>query len=124
MQVGRLWKHPSPTVKNLCLQLKIISYLDNDKLNKPNTGNSQVYVLEISNTMTKDLLIKQYPKVLRLGIGLLEGKYHIHIEDNYQPVQHAPRRVPVGVAIRDKLRGTLDQLTQQGTLKPATELTD
>ena len=77
--------------------MKIILCLDNDKLNKLSTGNSQVYVLEISNTMTKDLLIKQYPKVLRSGIGLLEGKYHIHIEDNYQPVQHTPRRVPVAI---------------------------
>ena len=40
----------------------------------------------------------------------------------HQPVQHAPRRVPV--AIRDKLKQTLEHLTQQGIITPVTEPTD
>lgn len=77
-----------------CILLNIISYLDNDKLNKPDTGNSPVYTLDITTTLTREQLIKQYPKVFGPGIGLLEGRYRIHINDTHQPVQHAPRCVP------------------------------
>ena len=96
-----------------CLQLKIISYLDNDKLNKLDTGNSLVFALDITTTLTREQLIKQYPKVFGPGVGLLEGKYCIRIDNTHQPVQHAPRRVPV--AIRDKFKQTLEHLTQQGS---------
>ena len=37
-------------------------------------------------------------------------------------MQHAPRRVPV--AIRDKLKQTLEHLTQQGIITPVMEPTD
>ena len=57
-----------------CLLLKIISYVDNDELNKPDTGSSPVYTLDITTTLTKEQLIKQYPKVFGPGIGLLEGR--------------------------------------------------
>ena len=66
-----------------CLLLNIISYLDNDKLNKPDTGNSPVYTLDITTTLTREQLIKQYPKVFGPGIGLLEGRYHIRINDTH-----------------------------------------
>ena len=105
-----------------CLQLKIISYLDNDQLNKLDTGTSLVYALDIPTTLTKEQLIKRYPKIFGPGIGLLDGTYCIRIDNAYQPVQHAPRRVPV--AIRDKLKQTLEHLTQQGIITPVTEPTD
>ena len=104
------------------LQLKIISYLDNDKLNKLDTGNSLVFALDITTTLTREQLIKQYSEVFGPGVGLLEGKYCIRIDNTHQPVQHAPRRVPV--AIRDKLKQTLEHLTQQGIITPITEPTD
>lgn len=30
-----------------CLQMKLVSYLDNDELNKPDTGNLPVYTIDI-----------------------------------------------------------------------------
>ena len=94
--------------RNLCLQMKIISYLDNDQINRPATGSLPVYTLDITTAKTKEQLIKQYPRVFGPGIGLLEGKYHIFIDDTYKPVQYASRRVPV--AIRDKLKQILEHL--------------
>lgn len=57
------------------------------------------------------------------GISLLEGRYHIRIDDTHQPDGCSmPLRVPV--AIRDKLKQTLEHLTQQGIITPVTEHTD
>ena len=102
--------------------MKIISYLDNDQINRPATGSLPVYALDITTAITKEQLIKQHPRVFGPGIGLLEGKYHICIDDTYEPVQHAPRRV--SVVIRDKLKQTLEHLAQQGIITPVTEPTD
>ena len=84
--------------------MKIISYLDNDQINRSATGSLPVYTLDT----TKEQLIKQHPRVFGPGIGLLEGKYHIFIDDTYEPVQYASRRVPV--AIRDKLKQIFEHL--------------
>ena len=97
-------------------------YLDNDQINRPATGSLPVYTLDITTTITKEQLIKQHPRVFGPGIGLLEGKYHICIDDTYEPVQYDPRCVQV--AIRDKLKQTLEHLAQQGIITPVIEPTD
>jgi len=107
--------------RKACLKMDIISYLDNDELHRPNTGNSPVYTIEVSSAVSKEELIKKYPTVFGPGIGMLPGEYHIRINEQCHPTQQAPRRIPV--AIRDQLKATLDQLTQQGVLKPVTEPT-
>ena len=54
-------------------------------------------------------------------MGCLEGEYHIRLNADIDPVQHAPRRVPV--ALRERLQETLDDLVQQDILAPVTEPT-
>ena len=103
------------------LQMRLVSYLDNNELNKPNTGDLPVFAVDIKVADTVDQLIKQYPDVFSPGIGQLDGEYHIHVDDNYRPIQHAPRRVPV--AIREQLKETLTQLTNQDIIQPVTEPT-
>ena len=63
--------------RKACLGMKIVSYLDNDMMNKPNTSGSEVYTLSSSGPLTKDQLSSKYPKVFGNGVGCLEGKYHI-----------------------------------------------
>ena len=104
--------------RRACLQMKLVSYLDNDELNKPNTGSLPVYALDTKMASNKEQLVKQYPTVFGLGIGRLEGEYRIQVDDSHQ---HAPRRVPV--AIRDQLKDTLTQLTKQEIIQPVTEPT-
>ncbi len=43
--------------------MKIVTYLDNDELNQPNTGDAAVYTLNVSSPVNKDQLIKKHPKV-------------------------------------------------------------
>ena len=81
--------------------MRIVTYLDNDQLNKPDSGGATVYAVGECGLITKEHLIKRFPGVFAEGVGLLEGEYHIRLDPQAQPVQHAPWRVPV--ALRDRL---------------------
>ena len=96
--------------------MKIVSYLDNDMMNKPNSSGLEVYT-----QLTKEKLVNKYPKVFGEGVGCLEGEYHIRLIAQVDPVQHAPRRVPV--ALRECLQETHDGLIQQDILALVTEPT-
>ena len=92
--------------RKACLGMKIVAYLDNDQLNKPNTEDGNVYAVgDAESPVTKEQLVKKYPSVFADGVGLLEGEYHIRLDPQAKPVQHALRRVPV--ALRDRLQETL-----------------
>ena len=56
--------------------------------------------------MTKEQLFKKFPKIFSPGVGCLKGEYHIRLNPQCTPVQHAPRRVHV--AFRDSLKEKLD----------------
>ena len=97
--------------------MKIVAYLDNDRLN---TGDAQVYALSSgASQLTKEQVIKKYPQVFSEGVGRLEGEYHIRLDDQIDPVQHAPRRVPV-----EQLKETLEELVRQDILAPVTQPTE
>ena len=55
-------------------------------------------------------------------VGLLEGEYHICLDPQARPVQHAPRRVPV--AYRENLQKILEDLVRLEVLAPVTRPTD
>ena len=101
--------------------MKIVSYLDNDKINKPNTKDMAVFALEIERYTSKEQIIEQYPEVFHQGVGKLEGEYHIRLSKDVNPVQHTPRQVPV--TLRDRLKETLDNLVQQHIITPITKPT-
>ena len=42
-----------------------------------------------------------FADVFDKGLGILEGKYHIHLNDSAKPVQHAPRRGQVALRYPD-----------------------
>ena len=44
-----------------CLGMKIVSYLNNDELNKPTTGDTLVYLVNGTGPISIEQLIKQYP---------------------------------------------------------------
>ena len=56
-------------------------------------------------------LSKSFPRVFADGVGALAGEYHMVLDDSATPVQHPPRRVPV--AIRERLRETLEDLVKR-----------
>ena len=64
--------------RKACLGMKIVAYLDNDKLNKPSTGCAEVYTLSDSkNPLTEEHLFQKYSQVFSEVVGLMEGEYHI-----------------------------------------------
>ena len=110
--------------RKACLGMKIVAYLDNDQINKPTAQNAEVYAVNNQNSslLTKEQLIKKYPSVFSDGVGLLEGEYHIRLDPQATPVQHAPRRVPV--AHRESLQKSLDDLVEKDVLAPVNRPTE
>ena len=107
--------------RKACLGMHLVSYLDNDRIHKTPTGKNAVFPIEDASPILKDFLIKKYPNVFGDGVGLLEGEYHIRLKEDAVPVQHAPRRVPVG--LRDRLKNTLDEMVLQDIVAPVTQPT-
>ena len=55
--------------------------------------NGKVHKLPI----TKEYILKEYADVFQ-GIGTLPGgPYHIRLKEDYRPVQHPPRSVPIAM---------------------------
>ena len=68
--------------------------------------------------VTKEELMSKFPKVFGEGLGQLDGEYKIRLDETVPPVQHAPRRI--AVALRPKLKETLDDLEAQGVIAQVT----
>ena len=102
--------------RKACLGMKIVTYLDNDQLHKPDTGNAPVYSVVNTSPLSLHQLIKQHLTILGKGVGRLEGSYHIRLDETVAPAQHAPRKVQV--KLREALRRTLVEMTQQGIIAP------
>ena len=107
--------------RKACVGMKIITYLDNDGINSPDTKDAAVFALKVRQYTSKEHLIQQHPKVFEEKVGKLKGEYHIRLDDNAIPIQHSPRRVPA--ALRDQLKDTLDDLVKQQIIAPVTEPT-
>ena len=90
-----------------CLGMNIITYLDNDQLNRPQASQGGVYTHAVPATspVSADQLFKRFPRVFTDGVGALAGEYRMVQDKSARPVQHPPRRVPF--AIRERLRETL-----------------
>ncbi|CAG2188277.1 unnamed protein product [Mytilus edulis] len=65
-------------------------------------------------------VLKEYEDVFE-GTGLLEGKYHLELNENAQPVVHPPRKVPV--AIKDQLQTELNRLCDMNIITQVTKPT-
>ena len=107
--------------RKACLGMNLITYRDNDAINKPETRDATVHAVKSTIPVSKEELIAKHPEVFKEGVGLLEGEYHIKVDPDVQPVQHAPRRVPV--ALRYQLQQTLDSLAHQSIIASVTQPT-
>ena len=106
--------------RKACVGMNIVSYLDNDAMNKPDTGEAHVYAASSSKQpVTKDELIRLYPKVFSDGVGCLEREYRICVDQQQSSVNHSSRKVPV--ALRDRLKALFDDLGKQDIVAPVTE---
>ena len=77
-------------------------------------------VLALHVKCPKASLLEEYEDVFD-GLGALPGTYKIAIDEQAQPVVHAPRRVPV--ALRPCIKNKLDELVDRKVIIPVTEPT-
>jgi len=49
--------------RKACVGMEIITYLDNDSMNSPETKDAAVFALEVRQYTSKEHLIQQHPKV-------------------------------------------------------------
>jgi transposase InsO family protein len=94
--------------------------MDNDEIRKPGCGNCTIFTVE-NMGYTLDQVILNFPHVFADGPGCMAGEHVIKVDPKVQPVQHAPRRVPV--ALRDKLKMELEDLVKKNIICPVTEPT-
>ena len=72
--------------------------------------------------ITKEYMLREYNDVFK-GIGTLPGgPYHIRLKEQYRPVQHPPRSVPV--AMQTTYKAELDRLTKEGIITEVKEHTE
>ena len=78
-----------------------------------------------SKPLTKEQAVEMFPDFFDEGLGLLEGEYHVCVNDSAKPAQHAPRRSQV--ALRVKIKESLKELHSAGLIeqfsKPAPWIT-
>ena len=102
--------------------MKIVAYLDNEKPHQRDVRHARVFAVEPTNAISQQQLVTQYPKVFREAVGRVSGNYHICLDPNAIPVQHAPRRVPV--ALRQQLKETLHSMAKADIIAPVTDPTE
>ena len=107
--------------RKACVGMKLIEYTDNDALHKPATRGAHVYAVE-GALISKAAITEKYATVFGDGIGELEGEYRIRLDDAVDPIQHAPRRVPV--ALRDRLKATLDDMVRDDIIEAVEKPTE
>ena len=103
----------------------VVEMKDSDAIWRPHTSGGQVFsvenVMSSSKPLTKEQVIEMFPDVFDEGLGLLEGGYHIHLNDSTKPVQHAPGRGQV--ALRNKIKETLEELHSAKVIQPVSKPT-
>ena len=89
---------------------------------KWNTNSIELNGIRHKLPITKEYMLKEYSDIFK-GIGTLPGgPYHIRLEEQYRPVQHPPRSVPV--AMQTAYKAELDRLTKEGIITEGKEHTE
>ena len=89
---------------------------------KWNTDSIQLNGKTHKLPITKEYILKEYHDVFK-GVGTLPGgPYHIRLKEQYRPVQHPPRSVPV--AMQTAYKAELDRLTKGGIITEVKEHTE
>ena len=117
-------KHCRPILgKSACEGMGVVEIKDSDAIRRPDTSGGHVFsvedVMSTSKPLTKEQVIEMFPDVFDEGLGLLEGEYHIRLNDSTKPVQHAPRQGHV--TLRSKIKDTLEELHSAGVIEPVSK---
>ena len=93
--------------------MNIITYLDNDQLNRPQASEGGIHTHDVPATSPVSAYqqFKRFPRVFTDGVGALAGEYDMVLDKSARLAQHPPGRVPF--AIRERLRETLEDLEKR-----------
>ena len=89
---------------------------------KWNTDSIQLNGKTHKLPITKEYILKEYHDIFK-GVGTLPGgPYHIRLKEQYRPVQHPPRSVPI--AMQTAYKTELERLTKKGIITEVKEHTE
>ena len=89
---------------------------------KWNTDSIQLNGKTHKLPITKEYILKEYSDVFK-GVGTLPGgPYHIRLKEQYRPVQHPRRSVPI--AMQNAYKTELERLTKEGIITEVKEHTE
>ena len=108
--------------RRACLGMKLVDVLDNDAMRPTSIEDKAAVYTTESPPLSKEEIVMKFPEVFQEGIGLIEGEYNVKLDPAARPVQHAPRRVQV--AIREKVKESLDDLVKKEVIAKVTRPTD
>ena len=74
----------------------------------------------LTTSLTKEQVLTDFEDIFK-GLGRMEGKLHLEVDDSVSPVVMPPRRVPV--ALKGKFKEELDRLIDVGVLTKVEEPT-
>ena len=74
----------------------------------------------LTTSLTKEQVLTDFADIFK-GLGRMEGKLHLEVDDSVSPVVMPPRRVPV--ALKGKFKEELDRLIDVGVLTKVEEPT-
>ena len=83
-------------------------------------SNNQALAASQSTSLTKEQVLTDFADTFK-GLGRMEGKLHLEVNDSVSPVVMPPRRVPV--ALKEKFKEEIDRLVDVGVLTKVEEPT-
>ena len=83
-------------------------------------GNNEALITSQSSSLSKEKVLTDFADIFK-GLGRMEGKLHLEVDDSVSPVIMPLRRVPV--ALKGKLKEKIDRLIAAGVLTKVEEPT-
>ena len=83
-------------------------------------NNNEALTTAQSTSLTKEQVLTDFADILK-GLGRMEGKLHLEVDDSVSPVVMPPRRVPV--ALKGKFKEEIDRLIDVDVLTKVEEPT-
>ena len=83
-------------------------------------SNNEVFTASPSSSLTKEQVLTDFGDLFK-GLGKMDGKLHLEVNESVPPVIMPPRRVPV--ALKGKFKEEIDRLVSVGVLEKVEEPT-
>lgn len=116
-------------IKNITENVEF--YIVDEKNAQPLLGKNdceKLNLIKLINKLDTKKLCENYDnlkndyKDVFTGIGCLKGTFKINLNENYKPVIHSPRKVPI--ALQEKLKNKLKKLQDKGIIAKVNHITE